>query len=193
MRPRKLTEAMLTDIALTVGANPKLRPKELDELIVKTFKISISLAREARAALKRRMFVPAIPNPSSPVPHATQAAGTPVHDKMPENPLDARQTIIDSLYDQMQSAARPDDRIKAGKELARLLGYHREDMQDALSGISKSKEDDIAKCRRIQNNLRKALGLPEDEPQRDVPEVRIGLAAGSQPAEAVPEVPANRN
>ena len=173
MRPRKLTESMLTDIALAVGANPKLRPKELDELIVKTFKISISLAREARARMKQRMFVPATPNTPQPVAHIIQAVGTPVHDQMPTNPLEARQTIIDSLYDQMQSAARPDDRIKAGKELARLMGYHRDEVQDELRGATRNQEDEATKCKRIANALRKALGLPEviDEPQRDVPAV----------------------
>jgi len=188
MRPRKLTESMLTDIALTVGANPKLRPKELDELIVKTFKISISLAREARAKLKLRLFVPAIPSSPQPVPHA-QAAGNPVRDQMPADPLEARQTIIDALYDQMSSAQRPDDRIKAGKELARLMGYHRDSVQDELRGATRNQEDEATKCRRIANNLRKALGLPEDEPQRDVPAVPAEVAPRQIPAAAVPEVP----
>ena len=188
MRPKKLTETVLTDIALTIAGNQQLRPGEMDKLLSTKFKISPALARQAKAALKTRAGQ-VMPTTAVAAPPPQGHIGTPVLDKMPTDPLTARQTIIDSLYDQMQNAMRPDDRIKAGKELARMLGYHREDVQDEMRGATRNQEDEATKCKRIANALRKALGLPEviDAPQRDVPAIPAKLDSGSEPAAAVLE------
>lgn len=194
-RPKKLTEAKLGEVAMLIAANPSRRPTDLDEAIASQFGFSLTLARQARAKLKNRVFGAVMPDTKTELPRNSSNSERIAPDKLPDNPMEARQEIIDSLYDQMNSAIRPDDRIKAGKELARLLGYHREDVQDHLSGMAKAREDDAEKCTRIITNLRQALGLVKDADaiERDVLAVRVAVAAGSPAAQAVLEVPANRN
>ena len=190
MPTKQIGDAELTQIAVYIGANPQLKPCEINQWIMETYKVGKATAYSARSRLKK--MLPATPTlvvAPKDLDAARRLVGTPVLDKMPTDPLTARQTIIDSLYDQMQNAMRPDDRIKAGKELARMLGYHREDVQDEMRGATRNQEDEATKCKRIANALRKALGLPEviDAPQRDVPAVPAKLDSGSEPAAAVLE------
>jgi len=91
-------------------------------------------------------------SPVSPLPTPPPAPG-------PSDPSDARNAHIRELEKIAQTAGRTQDRLAARKELARVRGWHRDDVQDQLDKKNSATESEIAKCKRLARELREAMGL----------------------------------
>jgi hypothetical protein len=156
--PRKKYHKIQTRKALLWrGAYPDQDFCEFDRWMMETFHVCEQTCHNWRIKHGLTGLDPKTFN--KPIAEPQDAKNAPAPTQIPSDPSEARLAHIRELERLATTASRPQDRLHARRELARVQGWYRDDVQDALNKKTAAQESEIAKCKRLARELREALGL----------------------------------
>jgi len=149
------------------GSYPDQDLNEFDRWMMGTFHVSERCCHKWRVkhgmtGLDPKLFTKHYKSPADATPEPVAAKNATIPTPEPSDPSDARNAHIRELERLANTANRPQDRLHARRELARVQGWYRDDVQDALNKKNAAKESEIAKCKRLARELREAMGLSMD-------------------------------